>query len=512
MEGVGAALLLLLPYSAHFLLPSNNTIYFHGLPVTNLVGGLLVDLLGLSILATCFLVAVRHLPPLVQRILDAVFAGFLLWSVVDFVFLWLVNQSYPVEVWGRIWGICAIAVLLLPGALAYFLPRVTQPVMRAFHFALAAVAFSVLWIVPHLVHLGLLHQPTRSAPPSHLSSLTNGGSGRRIVWILFDELSYDQTFDHPASGIRLPNFDQLRAQSASFSNLKPAGYFTAVIIPSLFLGRPIDQIRSSNDWDLWYNDPSQRQWLAYDPNATLFGLAQRSGWTTGVDGWSNPYCRMLAPVVDVCSSTSVMLPVEQYGASENKSVLSNAAVVPVGIVDDLIHHNHRTRQRAAHMQEYRNIMARTQALIDDSHVRFVFLHFPVPHQPGIYDRESHMLRSDGSYLDNLVLADDTLGVLLREIGATPSANQTTVIVSSDHSWRTSIWKRSAFWSDEDERVSGGKFDDRPVLLVHFPGQNSENDVTSSVPELLEHDMIAGMLEGKIDNPEQLQDFVVQSGR
>jgi len=32
----------------------------------------------------------------------------------------------------------------------------------------------------------------------------------------------------------------------------------------------------------------------------------------------------------------------------------------------------------------------------------------LPHPPGIYDREHHMLRSGGSYLDNLVLADDTL--------------------------------------------------------------------------------------------------------
>ena len=115
-------------------------------------------------------------------------------------------------------------------------------------------------------------------------------------------------------------------------------------------------------------------------------------------------------------------------------------------------------------------MGRTHALIENDQVRFVFLHLPVPHPPGIYDRQRHMLRPGGTYLDNMVLADDSLGTLLQEIDATPSASQTTVIVSSDHPG-ASLYGDMLFWSDEEERASGGRFDDRPVLLIHFPGQN-----------------------------------------
>jgi hypothetical protein len=383
--------------------------------------------------------------------------------------------------------------------------------VRALRFALAALAFSALWIVPHLLHLALLRPPIQSAAPNHLSAFTSSGSNRRIIWILFDELSYDQTFEHPASGIKLPNFDRLRAGSVSFSNLKPAGNSTALIIPSLFLGQYINQTRSTIDGEFWYKDESQHRWLAYDPNATLFGLAQRSGWNTGVDGWDIPYCPILAPVVNVCSWAAIMLPIERYGATEDKSVLANAAVVPEAIVDVLIHHNYRTKERAAHTQEYSRIVAQAQALIDDRQVQLVFVHLNVPHYPGIYDRKHHMLRSGGTYLDNLVLADDTLGVFLREIDATTSASQTTVIVSSDHSWRIVQWRPSAFWSDEDERASGDRFDDRPVLLIRFPGQKSGDDVNSSLPELLEHDIIAGMLLGKIGNPCDLATFLAQHG-
>jgi membrane-anchored protein YejM (alkaline phosphatase superfamily) len=165
----------------------------------------------------------------------------------------------------------------------------------------------------------------------------------------------------------------------------------------------------------------------------------------------------------------------------------------------------------AHVQEYRNVMARARGLIDNDQVNFVFLHIPAPHPPGIYDRQRHTLRSGGTYLDNLVLADDTLGALLKDIDATPSASRTTVIVSSDHSWRIPLWK-PADWSAEEERASGGRFDDRPVLLIHFPGQNSENDVSSAQPELLEHDIIAGMLLGNLNNFDDLAAWVKKYGR
>ena len=67
------------------------------------------------------------------------------------------------------------------------------------------------------------------------------------------------------------------------------------------------------------------------------------------------------------------------------------------------------------------------------------------------------------------------------------------------------------WSGEEERASGGHFDERPVLLIHFPGQTSGRDVPSALPELLEHDIIADMLLGKMNNSEDLAAFLAQRG-
>jgi hypothetical protein len=510
LEGVGTSLLVLYHYP-QLLEPSNLAIFHHGLPVTHLIGGYLVDMLFVAILTSGFLTAVQYLPRNPQRILQTLFAILVLWRIMDFA-VHLQNNLLITAYWSTTRKQSCIAIFLVSGVLAFFLPHITEPVVRAIRLVIAAFAFSALWIIPQLIHLALLQPPVQSAASIHLPAPLHSNSKQRIIWILFDELSYDQTFDHRFPGIKLPNFEQLHSVSFSFSNLNPAGFYTNRIIPSLFLGRRIDRIRSTLDGDLWYYDEPQHRWLAYDPNATLFGIARRNGWSSGIEEWDFPYCRILASVLNTCSwEPSGILPVEIYGASEDKSVLANAAVLPHEFLARLTNQT-ATFINNKDIQEYRDMMTHTHALIENDQVRFVFLHLNVPHPPGIYDRQRHMLRAGGNYLDNLVLADDTMGALLQEIDASPSASQTTVIVSSDHSWRIPYWRHGIFWSDEDERASGGHFDDRPVLLIHFPGQSSGNVVNSALPELLEHDIIADMLRGRINNPAELTVFLSQHGR
>ena len=517
LEAIGAALLLL-PWYLPFIAPSNLSVYHHGLPVTNLIGGMLVDLLGIAILVLGVLAAIRYLPAVARRVVETLLAGFMLFRIVDVAIkAWGVtpetNNFQQFARWNSVRNECCDVVLLLSVALMYFFPRIAQPAVRAIRIFIAAFAFSAFWIIPQLIHVALVRPSDTIAASPHPPPSSSGAPSRRIVWILFDELSYDQVFDHPASGMEFPNFDRLRNQSVTFSNLGPAGFFTDRIIPSLFLGRRIDQIRSTVDSNLWYKDESQNRWLAYDPNDTLFALAQRNGWTTGVEGWYNPYCQILASMLNACSWESQdfqILSTEAYGASEDKSALANAATLWKEFLARLT--RRPVNNGIVHVRAYQNEMTHSSALIANGQIGFVFLHFPIPHPPGIYDRRLHMLRTGGDYLDNLVLADDTMGALMREIDNAPSAGQTTVIVTSDHSWRIPLWRGVEGWSPEEERSSGGRFDERPVLLIHFPGQTSGNDVASPQPELLEHDIVAGMLLGKIDNPEDLSAFLAHRGR
>jgi membrane-anchored protein YejM (alkaline phosphatase superfamily) len=120
----------------------------------------------------------------------------------------------------------------------------------------------------------------------------------------------------------------------------------------------------------------------------------------------------------------------------------------------------------------------------------------VPHPPGIYDRRTETLREGGTYIDNLALSDKVLSELMRTLNATTLAPQTTVIVCSDHSWRLPIWRQRAEWTKEEEVASHGNFDTRPVLMIHFPGQESEQVVTSPFEAIRIHEIIQQMLRGE----------------
>jgi hypothetical protein len=500
LEGVGAALLLLFYYRG-LIEPSNLALFYHGLPAAHLIGGYLVDLLGIAILLSLLLFALQYVPPVPQKTAQAMFAGLMVWRILDLAVA-LQTSNWLSACWLGMRKQSLVGILLALCIGVHLVPRITLPVIRVVHLCVAATAFSALWVIPQLIHVALVRPPDKQSASAHPPTMTYKEADQRIIWILFDELSYDQTFDHPFPGVELPHFRRLRSESVSYSKLTPAGFHTQEIIPSLFSGTRIVGIRSTVGGDFQYEDESRNRWLAYDPQDTLFGLAHSRGWSSGVDEWTFPFCRILASVLDSCSwEPSVLLPTELYGASEGKPVLANAAVLPRMLLD--VGASRSDSAWETNSRDYRDILGHAEALIGESQMRFVFLHFPVPHPPGIYDRRSHLLRRGGTYLDNLVLADDTLGLLLQEIDATPSSHRTTVIVSSDHSWRISLYRHGAGWSAEEERACGGHFDDRPVLLIHFPEQKAAVDVSAAVPELLEHDMIAGMLRGEIASPGDL---------
>jgi hypothetical protein len=370
-------------------------------------------------------------------------------------------------------------------------------------------------MIPQLLYMGFAVPGVPTF--DHSSAQADSAFNKRIVWILFDELSYNLTFDQALSGQQFANFQRLRSESTSLGNIKPVGAFTESIIPSLLAGREIDQIKSTTDGKLLNLDSDLTQEVAFDPNRTLLGEAKTNGWNPGVAGWYNPYCRTFAAVLTNCSwvaGIQTMLPFEQMGASEDRSILANSMVLPRTLLAKF--HSQKKSLSSEllnrNIQDFRGVMTQSRNLIQNGQIHFVFIHLPVPHPPGIYDRRTHQLSEGGNYLDNLTLADDTLGVLMQEIARTPAANETTVIISSDHSWRVPIWRTGRDWTQEEERVSLGQFDERPVFLVHFPGQKSGNEVTTPTPELIEYGIVDAMLKDQINSPRNLDAFLLSSAR
>jgi arylsulfatase A-like enzyme len=129
---------------------------------------------------------------------------------------------------------------------------------------------------------------------------------------------------------------------------------------------------------------------------------------------------------------------------------------------------------------------------------------PIPHPPGLYNRQTQKLQTHGSYIDNLALTDDVLAKALAAIRATPSADQTTVVISSDHSWRIPMWKDSFLWTKEDANAYRDTFDQRPVLMIRFPGELQPESVDEQFPGLKLHALLEAMLYGSLNSPDDLK--------
>ena len=104
--------------------------------------------------------------------------------------------------------------------------------------------FSIFWVVPELAYLAVRTSSPEAAGFDHKTGMLSD-TGARIVWIVFDELSYDQTFESRWPDLALPNFDRMRAESAMFTAVEPVEFYTQYVMSWLLLGRPVSQIRTS---------------------------------------------------------------------------------------------------------------------------------------------------------------------------------------------------------------------------------------------------------------------------
>jgi hypothetical protein len=322
-----------------------------------------------------------------------------------------------------------------------------------------------------------------------------------LVWIVFDELSYDQVFEHRAHDLNLANFDALRAQSTLFTDTQPAGYHTVKIIPSLLTGKTVDGIRYNFHNHLWVHHQDESGWVPIDGAQTVFADAERAGWRTAAVGWYNPYCAIYGDAIQNCFWTNH----DMFDGlmAQNAPFWTNVYTPLAQVVREL-----KSPARADHdlctfdvrhrYQTHMDLQEHAFQLLHTDQADFVFLHFSIPHSPNIWSRihDDYTQYCDSSYLDNLALTDRVLGQVLTTLKTSPRWNQTTLIVEGDHGWRIDAWNWLPAWTQEDDAASRGVFDPRPALIIHQPGQSQPQTVAKSWPIIQIHGVVEQVLHGQ----------------
>ena len=324
----------------------------------------------------------------------------------------------------------------------------------------------------------------------------------RLVWIVFDELAYQPVFEARDPSLGLPNFDRLRSQSTVYSNVKPIGYHTRLVVPSLLLGQIVTSSTMNAKNQFMVRTDDDPHWEPFDAHTSLFGMASRRGISTSIVGWYVPYCPIFAGTATECywsnddtedgapSSINAGFAADVWYPLR---VVAEQLVAPSQALADVAHW-----ESLSHVASVKDLSQHALAALANSHADIIYLHLPVPHPPAFWNRRSHSYGVGGSYLDSLDYSDRLLGQMLDILQSQPRWAKTTLIIQGDHSWRTGIWRTTPGWSEEDERVShGGQWDPRPFLLIHAAGQTNAAVVTSSTSLMFVHDFVASQIQALV---------------
>jgi hypothetical protein len=341
----------------------------------------------------------------------------------------------------------------------------------------------------------------------------------RIIWIVFDELSQQQTYEHRYPGLELPAFDALAAHATVFTNAQPFDIYTEAVIPGLLAGKPFDKILTSSSLEPRLRSKATGQWQTFQQHDTIFQDALNAGYSTAVAGWYNPYCRIAPAVLDSCYWI-YHYPFQMMEPSS--SILANAlmpirqllwtvlSTTPAPMRTYFVDHpqppasTHLINQ--GRIDDYQQLIAASDTLLRDRSYSFVLLHLPVPHPWGVYDRRTgKFTTTSSSYNDNLALADKCLAGLRQTLEQTGQWDSSTVVVMGDHSWRTKqIWKPSNVWTQEDELASaGGQYDPRPAYLVKLPNQTTAAHIDTAFPTVDTRKLFDALLGHQINTPADL---------
>lgn len=259
----------------------------------------------------------------------------------------------------------------------------------------------------------------------------------RVVWIIFDELDQSVLFERRPDGLKLPRLDAFLDGAVIATQAYPPAGMTLASVPAMLTGRLISGAEGKDDDELDVRYADENAWHDFRESGNIVTDALRGRNHVAVRGWYHPYDRIF-PQSPNLEASSWGFPLFQ--AFRGSDLISSIAAQ----YKFLAFPNH---SRAVCRDLYLQMHASALKDVANPKVDLVFLHYGIPHTPGIYDPKINALSSTfsldltSSYLANLALADRTLGELLDAVEFAGLGKRTSFIVTSDHWWRSSPWSK-----------------------------------------------------------------------
>lgn len=434
-----------------------------------------------------------------------------------------------------------IAIRLLAiafGAVALYSVRRTKAVVKALVLLVSPLLPILIldagWLYsrPELQHLGTGHVAGK---------LPSASSGRRLIWIIFDEMDYHLAFEVRPQRLQMPEFDRLRNGSLFADRAhSPAGH-TILSLPSLLIGkRVVAEKHRANDISLRFE--GSPKWKDFSSEPNIFRRLRAAGFNGAIAGWHHPYCRVIGNDLSECAMApngtdsvvfyDALAPWSFWArtvgiAVWNAESLTVARMLFSDITSYWSFHGHAPMRPAGSVQpssrplaSFANVRSRAvreqlisaARLISDSAVRMaadpdlnlVFIHAPAPHLPGIWNSATQQFTATerSGYIDNLGFADSLLGRIRRTLEQSGQWDRTTVLISADHPFRIGVWQSSSLWTPELARLTEGKQSPYIPFLLKLPGQTKPFSYHRDFNTVVSGDLIGEILNGTISQPSQ----------
>ena len=349
------------------------------------------------------------------------------------------------------------------------------------------------------------------APPSP----TGKRPATRVVWLLFDEMDQRMTFSARPPTVQLPEMDRLRSQAIYASSAYPPADWTHVSMPALLSGQLLSRSKPLDADELLITFAGTREAVRWSTQANVFSKAREAGFSSAVMGWYLPYCRIIGSLT---SCSWQLGPLDDRGMTVSDCMVAQIQnvmeVTPfaaqLGLTRRLFTEGRARLTIEKHLDAYLAILHDAKEAATDPDLDLVLVHWPIPHPPGIYDRskDDFALGEGGNYLDNLELMDRALGEVRRSMEDTGTWETTTVLVTSDHSWRTGFWRRKLFWTSE-EAAFANRTDHRVPFLLKMAGQKEAMTYEPVFNTVLTHDLLLALLRGKVCTPNSVVSWIDQ---
>ncbi len=306
----------------------------------------------------------------------------------------------------------------------------------------------------------------------------------RIVWMIFDELDYRLAFVDRPENVPMQAFDRLRAESLFAESAASPATDTSLSVPSLITGVPIENLEAQTPRTALLDG------VPASSRPTIFKTVHAMGGNAAVVGWYLPYCRLFSQDLVSCSSHDLGSQLTETGGTFLESLLLQQQSLFAYGFRSLLGESPRAKQ---HLAMLNSIHGKALQAAADPSLDLVFLHLPVPHAPYLYDRFSYTFPkrylSTGGYLDNLALADSYLADIREAMTSAGLWDKTTVIASSDHPDRTSIFV-------------DGKTDPRVPFLLKMPRQAKGSTYSNTVFTIVTKPLIEAILNREVTTPEE----------